>query len=117
MRMTDTEILFMNIVWDREPLSSKELVQRCEERFGWKKSTTYTFLKRLSEKGVLENKDSIVSSIVKREEVQRMESHNVIDVSFNGSLSGFVTAFLSGNKISREEYEELIRIINENKEE
>ncbi len=117
MKLTDTEILFMNIVWDNEPLASKELVKRCEEKFGWKKSTTYTFLKRLSEKNILENIDSTVRSIVKRAEVQKAESQNVIDISFNGSLSGFVTSFLLENRISKEEYEELIRIINANQEE
>ena len=65
MKLTDTEVLFMNIIWDNEPLSSKELVEKCEKEFNWKKSTTYTFLKRLSEKNVVKNINSVVTSTMR----------------------------------------------------
>ena len=65
MKLTDTEVLFMNIIWDNEPLSSKELVEKCENEFNWKKSTTYTFLKRLSEKNVVKNINSVVTSTMR----------------------------------------------------
>lgn len=117
MKLTSTEIKFMTLIWDNEPVSSGTLVQYCSEKFGWKKSTTYTFIKRLQERSILKNDDSIVKSCVKREEIQKNESEDIIKSTFNGSLPQFVTAFLSDKKLSSEEAEELKKLIDNFKEE
>lgn len=115
-KLTPKEIEFMNIVWDKEPVASKEIIQSCEEVFGWNKSTTYTFLKRLENKGVLVNEHSLVRSLIKKEQVQKEESSSIIRSAFDGSLSNFVVAFLSEEKLTKKEYEELERIISSYKE-
>lgn len=112
MKLTSTEIKFMTLIWDNEPLSSGNLVALCAEKFGWKKSTTYTFLKRLQERGVVANIDATVTSLVKREEIQKIESKEVMETSFEGSLPKFVTAFLSDKKLSMKEIDELKELLD-----
>ena len=86
MRSTSAEFRFMDLLWDREPVSSGELVAVCDQKFGWKKSTTYTFIKRLQEKGVIANEKSIVRALYKRDECEREESGEVVDQVFKGCL-------------------------------
>jgi BlaI family penicillinase repressor len=112
-KLFDAEYKFVSIIWDNEPINSTELVKLCADKLGWKKSTTYTVLKKLCERGILENRDATVSALVKREDVQRYESRAVLDKTFDGSLPKFLTAFLSGRKLSEQEAEELKRIIEE----
>lgn len=112
-RLFDAELKLMEIVWDSEPVNSTELVRLSLEKLGWKKSTTYTVLKKLGERGVLQNRDAIVTALVKREDVQNSESKALLEKSFGGSLPVFLTAFLSGHRLSPEEAEELKRIIEE----
>ncbi len=116
MKLTNTEIRFMKLIWDNEPVQSGKLVQMCAKEFDWKKSTTYTFLKRLQEKGALINNDAYVSACVKREEIQKVESEDVIKTTFSGSLPKFVTAFLSDKKLSKKEIDELKNLIDNYKE-
>jgi len=112
-KLFDAEYKFVSIVWDNEPINSTELVKLCAEKLGWKKSTTYTVLKKLCERKVLQNKDATITALVKREDVQRYESKAVLEKTFDGSLPKFLTAFLSGRKLSEQEAEELKRIIEE----
>jgi len=112
-KLFDAEYKFVSIIWDNEPINSTELVKLCADKLGWKKSTTYTVLKKLCERGILQNKDATVTSLVKREDVQRYESRAVVEKTFDGSLLKFLTAFLSGRKLSEQEAKELKRIIEE----
>lgn len=112
-KMFDAEYKFVSIIWDNEPINSTELVKLCTDKLGWKKSTTYTVLKKLCERGILQNKDATVTALVKREDVQKYESRAVLEKTFEGSLPKFLTAFLSGRKLSKKEAEELKRIIDE----
>lgn len=116
LKMCESDYKFMNIIWDNEPLRSGRLVELCADILNWKKSTTYTTLKKVCEKGYAKNEGSVVTSIVKKSEVQEFESRYVIDEEFSGSLPSFLTAFFSGKKISNEEAEELKELIDDYKE-
>ena len=96
LRLADGEYRFACLVWDNEPLPSGQLVALAAEGLGWKKSTTYTVLKKLCERGVLQNADGRVTSLIKKEDVQQAESAAVVDKTFDGSLPRFVAAFLFG---------------------
>lgn len=115
-KLYDAEFKFVSIIWEEEPLTSRQLVELCNERLGWKKSTTYTVLRKLCERGVLQNEKSIVTSLVKKEETQRYESQSIIEKAFDGSLPQFITAFLGDNKLTAKEAEELKRLIDNHKE-
>ena len=115
MRLTSAEFRFMDLLWDREPVSSGELVAVCDQKFGWKKSTTYTFIKRLQEKGVIANEKSIVRALYKRDECEREESGEVVDQVFKGSLPQFVTAFLQDRKLSEKDIDELKELLDRQK--
>lgn len=112
MKLSDTEIKFMNIVWSYEPIYSNKIVEICSERFGWKKSTTYTFLKRLNDKGVVVNNNSLIESLVKREEIQKIESENLIENTFQGSFLSFMVSFFDGKKLDDEEIERLKKVLD-----
>jgi predicted transcriptional regulator len=112
----ESEYRFANIVWEGEPLGSGELVKLCSEKLGWKKSTTYTVLKKLCERGILKNENSTVTSIVKKEQVQKYESEQFIERTFGGSLPQFITSFIGGKKISKAEAEYLQKLIESHKE-
>lgn len=110
-KLFDAELRMMKIVWEQEPLTSRRLVELCSERLGWNKSTTYTVLRKLCERGILRNESSIVTSVAKLEDVQQYESRAVIERSFDGSLPQFISAFMSGRKLSHEDAEELKKLI------
>lgn len=112
-KLYDAEYKFANIIWDNEPINSTELVRLCADKLEWKKSTTYTVLKKLCERGILQNSDTIVTALVKREDVQRYESNAVVEKAFDGSLPKFLAAFLGERKITEQEAGELKRIIEE----
>lgn len=109
--MSESEYRIMDIIWDSAPVESGRLVKLCEEKLAWKKSTTYTMLKKLCDKGIVENTDSVVSVIVPRGEVQSRESEHVVRRSFGGSLPAFVNAFLGNGKLTKKEADELISLI------
>lgn len=104
---------FANIVWAHEPIASGELVAVCEKELKWKKSTTYTVLRKLCEKGLFQNRDGVVTSLVSRETYYAGRSGAVVRQSFRGSLPAFIAAFISGNKLSEKEAEEIRAMISE----
>ena len=112
-KLFDAEYKFVCLIWENEPVNSTELVRLCLEKLGWKKSTTYTVLRKLCERGILKNEDAVVASLVKREDVLKYESETLIEKAFNGSLPQFLTAFLGEKKLSSKEAEELKLIIEE----
>ena len=116
-RLCESDFRFMSVIWDNEPLTSMELVERCQKELGWKKSTTFTMLRKLSEKGFARNEKSTVTSLVSREEVQKSESEHFVEQTFSGSLPGFLVSFLGGKTISRREAEEIKRLIDSYQEE
>lgn len=112
LRLCNSDYRFMTIAWEHAPVGSGELVRLCREQLGWKKSTTYTEIKRLCEKGLLKSEKAIVEPLVSREEVQAQESDAFVERTFAGSLPGFLTAFLGGKKLSDREAEELKELID-----
>lgn len=106
---------FADIVWEHAPLSTGELVKLCGEDLGWKRTTTYTVLKKLSERGIFENKNGTVVVLVPREDFYARQSEQYVQRSFGGSLPGFLAAFTSRKKLTEEEVEELQRIIDESR--
>jgi len=116
LRLCNSDYRFMVIVWEHAPVGSGELVRLCQEQLGWKKSTTYTQIKRLSEKGILKNENAVVEPLVTKEEVQKQESDAFVERTFAGSLPGFLTAFLGGKKLSAHEAEELKELIDHYRE-
>ena len=117
LKLYDAEYRLLEIVWELEPLTSTELYKACLPRLGWKKSTTYTVLRKLCERGILKNEGSRVTALVKKEDVQRYESQAVVERWFDHSLPGFVAAFLGEKKLSRKEAEELKKLIDSYQEE
>ncbi len=116
LKLCESDYRFMTLVWDNEPVSSKALVELCNRHLGWKKSTTYTVLKKMTEKGFARNEDSVVSSLVKREAVQKNASEHFVEHTFKGSLPNFLAAFFQGKKLSEKEAEELKNLIDNYKE-
>ena len=112
LKLCDSDYRFMCVVWEHAPLGSGELVKLCNEILGWKKSTTYTTIKKLSEKGYIKNEHAVVSVLIEKERVQIEESNYFMERNFGGSLPGFLTAFLGGKRISREEAERIKEIID-----
>lgn len=104
---------FADIVWEKEPVGSGELVKICDKEFGWKKTTTYTVLRKLIDKGLLKNDNGIVTSIISKDEFYSSRSRQIVDESFKGSLPAFVAAFVSGKKLTSEEADEIRRMIDE----
>lgn len=115
-KLAEGEMRFAEVVWDNEPIKSGDLVKRCEEEFNWKKSTTYTVLKKLCLRGILQNNDSIVTSIISKEEYFKFKSHEFVKDTFNGSLPKFLAAFIGNKKLSKNQVEELKKIIDEYEE-
>jgi BlaI family penicillinase repressor len=113
IKVYDAEYKFMDIVWENSPVKSSRLVELAHERLGWKKSTTYTVIRRLCDRGIIENKDTVVYALVEREQVLRAESGEHIDKFYDGSLKLFFTTFLRKEKLTADEICELKRIIEE----
>ena len=105
-KLADAESRFADIIWANEPISSTELVKPCEKELSWKKSTTYTVLKKLIGKGIFQNEKSIVSAKLTKEQFYGLQSQNYVTETF-GSLPRFLTAFFQGRKLSHKEVEEL----------
>lgn len=113
LKLFDAEYRFMCVLWEHEPVNSTELVRLCLDHFKWKKSTTYSMIKRLGERGVLKNENAIVTALVKKEDVQKYESEVLLEKAFDNSLPMFLTAFLRDKKLSKNEAEKLKKMIEE----
>lgn len=112
-RLGKMETRFAQIIWDNEPVSSGELVKLCEQQLEWKKSTTYTMLRRLCQRGVAQNRDGVVTTLLSRREVEGMQSEEFLRETFQGSLPRFLAAFTSRVSLTEEEIDELERIIRQ----
>ena len=108
---------FADIVWANEPIPSGDLVKVCEKELNWKKPTTYTVLRKLCEKGLLQNVDGIVSSLISKEEFYSAKSEQIIEDSYEGSLPAFIAAFTSHKKLSKKEVDEIQKMIDAFKKE
>lgn len=107
------ESRFANLIWDRQPLTSSQLVKLCEEELSWKKSTTYTILRRLCQRGIFQNEGGVVSALMSREEFYARQSEEFVAESFDGSLPRFLAAFAGRRELSDEEIDQLQQFINE----
>lgn len=116
-RLAETEARFADIIWEREPVGSTELVKICEERLGWKKSTTYTVLKKLCERGIFQNERAVVTSKLSREEFYGGKSRQFVEETFGGSLPRFLTAFIGKRKLTEDQIEEMKALIESYREE
>lgn len=116
IKLTYADHRLLAIVWDSEPILSPDLCKLAEAQFGWKRTTTYTVLKRLCDKTLLINENALVRSLVSREEMQKSESRQVIHRTFAGSLPQFIAAFLDGRKISDSDADKIKRIIDSYRE-
>ena len=103
---------FADIVWAHEPVASGDLVKICEKELGWKKPTTYTVLRKLCEKGLLQNVDGIVSSLISKDDFYSAKSEQVVKESYNGSLPAFIAAFVSRQDLSEKEADEIQKMID-----
>lgn len=117
LKMYDAEFRLASIVWGNEPIQSGELAKLCERELGWKRTTTYTVLKKLCTRGILQNDNSIVTAPVRREQIQEYESQAVLEKSFNGSLPQFIASFLGNKKLDAKEAQEIKNLIDRHKEE
>ncbi|MBE5944994.1 MAG: BlaI/MecI/CopY family transcriptional regulator [Lachnospiraceae bacterium] len=108
------EARFADIIWENAPLKTSEMVKLAEAELGWKRTTTYTVLKKLSERGLFENDEGIVKVCMSKEEFYARQSENYVEQSFGGSLPGFLAAFSSRRKLSSKEIEEIKKIIEDN---
>lgn len=110
------EARFADIIWRHEPLSSGELVKLCEQELCWKKSTTYTVLKKLCERGLFQNKNGRVTALMSKAELEALQSERFVDDTFQGSLPAFIAAFTTRKALSAEEAAEIRRMIDTYKE-
>lgn len=111
-KVFESEYRFCLILWEHEPIKSGELVILCKEQLGWKSSTTYTVIKRLSERGVLKNENTIVTSLVSKDEVQAAEIDELVEKKFDASLPSFIAAFTKHRKVTEKELDEIQQIID-----
>ncbi len=111
-KIFESEYRFCLILWEHEPVKSSELVRLCKEQLGWKPTTTYTVIKRLSERGVLKNENTIVSSLVSKDEAQASEINEMLEKTFEGSLPAFISAFTKHRKLSPDEIDEVQSMID-----
>ena len=111
-KLGEVESVFADIIWSNEPLSSRRLAELAQERLNWKRTTTYTVLKRLCDRELFQNKDSIVTSLVSREEFYARQSEQFVEETFQGSLPAFLAAFGSRKQLSDTEIDELQKVID-----
>ncbi len=115
-KLTESEEKFADIIWQNEPIGSGDLVKLCEKGMNWKKSTTYTVLKKLCDNGIFQNQDAVVSHLITKYEYYAKQSIRFVEDTFGGSLPKFLTAFIGGKKLSKHQAEELKRLIDDHRE-
>lgn len=113
-KLGEIEMKFAELIWGNEPLPSGELAKLCEKELCWKKSTTYTILRRVCDRGLFKNENGVVTSTISKKEFLTKQSEQFVDNTFQGSLPKFLAAFTSGRKLTQKEVEELKRIIDDN---
>ena len=111
-KIFESEYRFCLILWENEPIKSSELVSLCKEKLGWKPTTTYTVIKRLSERGVVKNENTVVSSLVSKEEIQEAEIDEMVEKTFEGSVPAFLAAFTKKRNLSEKEIAEIRKMID-----
>jgi len=116
LQMGVLESRFADIIWSNEPIASSELARRSEEALGWKKTTSFTVLKRLCDKGIFQNIKGTVTSLLSREEYYAKQSQKFVEETFQGSLPAFLAAFTSGKALTKEEVAQLRRMVAEYEE-
>ncbi len=112
-KIFESEYRFCLILWEQEPVTTTELVKLCQEQLEWKRTTTYTVIKRLSERGVLKNEDGVVTSLISKEEAQSAEIDELLEKKFEGSLPSFIAAFAKNRRMSEQEIDEVQRMIDQ----
>ena len=115
-KLTETEKRFAELIWKNEPIGSGDLVKLCEIEMNWKKSTTYTVLKKLCESGIFNNENTMVSSLITKDEYYAKQSIRFVEDTFGGSLPKFLTAFIGTKSLNKSQVEELKKLIDEHKE-
>lgn len=111
-KVFESEYRFCLILWEHEPVKSSELVQLCSRQLGWKPTTTYTVIKRLAERGVLKNDNTVVTSLVSKDQVQAAELNEMVERTFEGSLPAFIAAFTKSRKLEKSEIDALQQMID-----
>ena len=111
-KVFESEYRFCLILWENEPVKSSELVKICKEKLGWKPTTTYTVIKRLSERGILKNENTVVSSLVTKDEIQSAEIDEMVEKTFEGSVPAFLAAFTKKRRLSEKEIAEIRKMID-----
>lgn len=112
-RLGAVESQFADIIWKNAPLSSRDLVKLCQQQLEWKKSTTYTVLKKLCDRGIFQNEGGIVTPLVSRQEFHARQSQRFVEETFQGSLPAFISAFASGKKLSPQDVSDIRRMLDE----
>ena len=111
-KVFESEYRFCRILWENEPVKSSVLVELCKEQLGWKPTTTYTVIKRLSERGVLKNENTVVTSLVTKEQIQAAEINEMVEKTFEGSLPAFIAAFTKSQRLTDKEIEAVQQMID-----
>ena len=111
-KIFESEYRFCLLLWENEPVNSTKLVALCKENLGWSKATTYTVIRRLSERGVIKNENTIVSSLISKEEAQSSRLEEMLEETFEGSMPAFIAAFSKSKKLSRSEVDQLQALID-----
>lgn len=109
------ETRFADLIWQHQPLSSGELVKLCQQELSWKKSTTYTVLKKLCERGLFQNQNGTVTAAVSRQEFHALQSERFVEDTFQGSLPAFLAAFTARKKLTEEEIQQLQALIDQSR--
>ena len=113
LKLGAVESRFAEIIWTHEPLTTGQLVKICAEQLQWKRTTTYTVLKKLSEKGIFKTENSVVTSVISRQEFDAMQSERFVEENFKGSLPAFLAAFTARRKLSNQEIDEMKALIEQ----
>ena len=115
-KVFDSEYRFCLILWENEPVTSRDLVKLCEQQLNWKRSTTFTVIRRLSERGIIKSENAVVTSLVSKDQVRLTNAEEVIQTKFEGSLPLFVNTFFNSQKLSEKDVEEIRHMIDQYKE-
>lgn len=111
-KIFESEYRFCLILWEHEPVNSTKLVELCKAQLGWSKATTYTVIRRLAERGVLKNENTIVTSLVSREQAEESQVEELVEKTFQGSMPAFIAAFSRSKKLTKQEVEQLKALID-----